>query len=291
MTSTCSTVMSGPAYDPIPALGPPKGSTLTLIFIHPQKISYLVPSDDPIFPAHTEFYIDSSDKPRWRYMGPHASVLACVDTTLWRDPSTGSNWQPYLPEPSFVIEDSHTRGGFLFMVYTLLWSNIYDTINYRLGGGLAAQKLVHGWESLPLAKEQWKVEAKQLFETSLARIQIDAWNIAQGTAASYPGLQRLEVESAVCDGTFLFMSQGWQNVNVTGSIWIGVLAVIFVVLAMPLYDGRLFVQWLWVFATKTVPRFLLITIPRFLTKKIMTVSRKICGYWERTTQAVRRLFA
>lgn len=161
MTSMCSTVMSGPAYDPIPVLRPPKGSTLILIFIHPQKISYLVTSDDPIFPAPTEFYIDSSDKPHLRYTGPHASVLAFVDTTLWRDPSIGPNWQPYLPEPSFVIEDSQTRGGFLFMVYTLLWSNIYDSINYRLGSGLAAQKLVQGWESLPLAKEQWNVEAKQ----------------------------------------------------------------------------------------------------------------------------------
>ena len=80
--------------------------------------------------------------------------------------------------------------------------------------------LVRGWESLPLAKEQWKVEARQLFETSLARIQIDARNIAQGTAASYPGLQKLDADPAVCDDTFLFLSQGWQNVNVTGSIWI-----------------------------------------------------------------------
>jgi len=98
--------------------------------------------------------------------------------------------------------------------------------------------------SLPLAKEQWKAEAQQLFETSLARIQIDARNIAQGTAASYPGLQKLEADPAVCYQTFLFLSQGWQNVNVTGSIWIVVLAIVFVVLAIPLTDDRdrLFVQ-------------------------------------------------
>ena len=150
---------------------PPKGSSLTLMFIHPQKISYLAQSDDPIFPANTKFYINSSDEPRWRYTGQHASVLACVDTTVWRDPSSFGDWKPYLPEPTFDIRDAHTRGGFLLMVFALLWSNIYDTINYRLGNGLAAQTPVRGWESLPLAKEQWKVEARQLFETSLARIQ------------------------------------------------------------------------------------------------------------------------
>ena len=224
-------------------------------------------------------------------MGPHASVLACIDTTLWRDPSSSIDWKPFPPKPTFAIRDAHTRGGFLFMVYTLLWSNIFNTINYRLGSGLAAQKLVRGWESLPLAKEQWRVEAKQLFETSLARIQIDARNIAQGTGASYPGLQKLEVEPAVCDNTFQFMSQGWQNVNVTGSIWIVVLAFIFVVLAIPLPDDdRLFVQWLWVFATKTVLPFFTTTIPRFLTTTIpQFLAEKVPEYWETTTEAFQRL--
>jgi len=257
-----------------------------LIFIHPQKISYLAPSDDPIFPANTKSYINPSGEPRWRYTGPHASVLACLDTTVWREPSGSIDWKPYLLEPNFVIKDAHTRGGFLLMVFTLLWSNIFNTINYRLGSGLAAQKLVRGWESLPLAKEQWKVEAKQLFETSLARIQIDARNIAQGTAASYPGLQKLDVDPAVCDDTFLFMSQGWQNVNVTGSIWIGVFAFIFVVLAIPFYDGRLLVQWLWDLATNValristkVLRIFTITIPR-----VQWVLGKVSKTWKDLTR-------
>lgn len=88
------------------------------------------------------------------------------------------------------------------MIFALLWCNIYDIFNYRLGNGLAAQKLVHGLESLPIAREQWKVEVKQLFETSLARIQIDARNIAQGTAASFPGLQKVEADSAICRENF-----------------------------------------------------------------------------------------
>lgn len=262
------------------------------MFIHPQKISYLTQSDDPIFPANTKFYINSSDEPRWRYTGQHASVLACVDTTIWRDPSSFGDWKPYLPEPTFDIRDAHTRGGFLLMVFALLWSNISDTINYRLGNGLAAQKLVRGWESLPLAKEQWKVEARQLFETSLARIQVDARNIAQGTAASYPGLQKLDADPAICDDTFLFMSQGWQNVNVTGSIWILVLSFVFVVLALPLNDpdDRLFVQWLGGLVPETVPHFFTTRIPRFLTTTIPEFfSKDVPKYWGSITEAVQRL--
>ena len=122
-----------------------------------------------------------SDGPRWRYPGLHASVLACVDTTLWRNSSSSLDWKPYPPESTIIVNDTHARGGFLLMICALLWSNIYDTIDYRLGNELAAQKLVHGLESLPIAREQWNVEAKQIFETPLARIQIDARNIAQGT--------------------------------------------------------------------------------------------------------------
>lgn len=257
MTSIHSTVVSGSYYIPIPSLIPPNGSSLTLMFIHAQKIAYLAPSDDPVFPANYKFYYNFTDEPRWWNSRAHASVLACVDTTLWRDPMSSTNWKLYPPEraePSFVIENAHVRGGFLLMGYSLLWSNVYNTINYRLGGGLAAQKLVRGRESLPLAKEQWKAEAKQLFEASLARIQIDARNIAQGTAASYSGLQKLEVDPALCDKTFSFMSQGWQNVNLTGSIWIAVVAFICVVLAIPLPNDRLFVQMVWGFFTTIVLR-------------------------------------
>ena len=192
-----------------------------------------------------------------------------MDTTFWRHPSSFTEWKLYPPEAIPAIRDSRARGALQLMLLALEWCNIYDTINYRLGSGLVAQKLVRGWQSLPVAPEHWKVEAKQLFETSLARIQIDARNIAQGTAASYPGLQKVEaVDPAICENTFIFISQGWQNVNVAGSISILVFYFVGVVLAipMPIFENRLLIQYLPVFVTRTVPRFFTKTIPEFFSE-------------------------
>ena len=56
--------------------------------------------------------------------------------------------------------------------------------------GLAAAEILEAGYSYGIAKVQWKEEARQLFQTSLTRIQINARNIAQGTASRY-GAQRI----------------------------------------------------------------------------------------------------
>jgi hypothetical protein len=59
-------------------------------------------------------------------------------------------------------------------------SNIYDLIKTRLGGGLVAQARVSQYQSQDLGDAFWRIEAERLFQTSLARIQYDAWAIGTG---------------------------------------------------------------------------------------------------------------
>lgn len=222
------------------------------------------------------------------------------------------------PEEDQIIDNTQVRGGFLLMEFALLWSEIFSTINFRLGSGLvlesakvdrptmlllvelifqqlAAQKLVHGWQSLPLAKEQWKVEARQLFETSPARIQIQARNVAFGAGARYPGLLKLpSTEPELCHGTFMFESQRWQNINVTGSVWVLVCSLIFLLLAVPIPEERLAVQWLWNFLIIKLPHFFKHTVRGFFVESLTRMFNNMAGAirdhaWQ-AFDAVRRLF-
>ncbi len=111
--------------------------------------------------------------------------------------------------------------------------------------GLAASKLLEAGYSYKIAEEQWKQEARQLFETSLTRIQISARDLALGVGAKH-GLQRIEQgRKELCDGTFLFKSQGWQNVHVAGSAWVVLWSVVVVLMAVPLDDERLLIEPVW----------------------------------------------
>ena len=228
----------GEAWDPIPELQPPAGSTTTILFILPQKIYYTAPSDDPIFPAAQLRYLPNWETPYWLYNGGHATVLACVDRTSWRDPYQGGDWRSLTVSPA-PIKDPHTRGGFWLLMNSLFNTNIYSTLSRRLASALDAQQRITGFSSLPLAQQQWKVEATQLFETSLTRIQLDAKNIARGVLADYPGYRKMPTKANICENTYLFMSDGWVNVNRSVSLAILIPCLVIVVFAIPINSEQL----------------------------------------------------
>ncbi len=68
--------------------------------------------------------------------------------------------------------------------------------------------------SIPLASDQWKVEARSLFKTSLARIQIDLKDHMRGAAANQYGFAN-HIDSAFTDmcASYKFRAVGWRNVN------------------------------------------------------------------------------
>jgi len=228
-------------WTPIPELVPPAGGMTTIIFIQPQKIYYATPSDDPIFPANHETRLPDDDVPYWLYTGGRANVLACVDLTSWRDASQGENWNllTKLP-PNSTYVDRRVIGGFSLFWFSIRNSNTYQALSRRLSGALDAQARVSGFVSLPLAPQQWKVEVIHFFETSLARMQIDARNIARGVPASYPGyVKRSKLPPQMCEGTYLFVSQGYTNVNQTVSLIILILGVVIVICAVPVTNDRM----------------------------------------------------
>jgi hypothetical protein len=68
--------------------------------------------------------------------------------------------------------------------------------------------------SMPLAREQWKVEARRQFDISLAMIQGRIYDIARGRDANKPGAQNVfkEINQPICSMVKI-PTIGWTNVS------------------------------------------------------------------------------
>jgi hypothetical protein len=138
--------------------------------------------------------------------------------------------------------DLLARGALWLLWFSTLNSNSYQTVSQRLGNALNASDLISGFISLPLETEQWKVEATRIFETSLARTQIDARNIARGVMAHYKGYIRMNDTPAQMCQVYLFRAQGLVNVNIVVSLMVLVPCVLTVVLAFPTFGEDILLE-------------------------------------------------
>jgi hypothetical protein len=107
-----------------------------------------------------------------------------------------------------------------YLYFSLAMSTIGSSIGYRKAAGLNANYKLWRGVSLVLDREQWKVEVLQLFQTSLARIQVFARNIARGdpnipTYGRTDLMDRIPRLRELCN-MYKFKSTGWRNINVAG---------------------------------------------------------------------------
>jgi hypothetical protein len=234
-------------------------STVTLIFIRPKLIAYSARSDDPIFPAQQEIEDPWHRLPGKYFVNfrPHASVLACVDTTEFRDPATGDVRTPdgyleYIGNLPLQIQAKFIK-GLTYLRLALAGSNIQTSIGlsyYRFD----AQKKLYRGLSLPLEREQWKVEARQIFETSLARMQINVYDMARGIGGDELGAERefyWDQYKDLCS-MIKIQTRGLNNISL---FWLVVLPT----LALSL----------WIFTIKIGERIVLISFYFFALKPLL----------------------
>jgi hypothetical protein len=150
------------------------------MFVNSCRIFYKRSSGDPIFPADRRWR-DSTNL--WVNNDSRARPLACVD---WIELCTNSGTSCRPLHESHSADSKHynlTRA-------TLRHSNIYNAIQYRGANALDAQAKISDDTSLDLRKNQWAYESSLLFDASLARIQYDALDIANGTGRELPRLEQ-----------------------------------------------------------------------------------------------------
>ena len=210
-------------WQPIPELRTSTNSTLTIIFVSSMHLYHVKPSFDPIFPANEPRYFEGFREPFYYNADPRARALACVDTSELCSPDGTTCWSMTSPLPPNI----QSSPAYWLMKWSLENSNTYDSIKWRLGTALLAQESVSQSVSNPLSPFQWQLEANQLFATSLARVQYDAWKIATGEDCERPGYVEVtpdEAKGRLCR-LYKFKSSDYTNINLAAFVGLPLLAI------------------------------------------------------------------
>jgi hypothetical protein len=232
-------------YDDSPLLPEFKArkNTVSLIFLSSHnQIVYQTPRKDPIFPANSPMEAtwsrpppDSSpSKAFWVYDSTRPGVLGCVDSIqicnlagslCWDQGNlstafartTKCDTSPSSGDAecagAFAIDLTSTQRDVLYLLRTALRSSTASfSISRRGGSGLEIAKRFG--TSVNLLEEQWKFEAESLFQTSLARMQLDLYDFAMGTYADMEGAKNL-ADADFNDASKLLMlpESGHKNID------------------------------------------------------------------------------
>ena len=219
-------------WTPIPSLRPPLNSTITIIFVSSMHIYHSKSTFDPIFHATEPRYFEDLREPYFYNSDPRATALACVDTTELCSPDGKICW----PTNAALPPDISASPALWLTNLSLIHSNTYDSLKWRLGTALLAQEKVSQSVSRPLSDHHWQLEASHLFATSLARIQYDAWAIATGRDRERIGYVNTtnnympEAQGHLC-GLYKFKTSDYTNINLVAFVGLIVLAFVIFVLS------------------------------------------------------------
>lgn len=222
---------SGKEYDawqPIKELDRPRNTYMTAIFISPCRIIYTGRCEDPIFLATDELDEDGWPSPRFYNQDPRARVLIAIDQM---------EVCPHDPETCYPPDEEYPEYGveYEFVRAAMRRTSTFRSIEYRLGSALVAAESISDFESRQLDKEQWIIESKALFNTSLARLQFNALDIAVGdrpvgdAAAGHEGAYHDTTPSwargKLCGKYKFHVSNQYTNIHIGESV--GILLVPF----------------------------------------------------------------
>ena len=250
---------------------------VSILFISSQRNFHTTQRTDPIFPAvyPKNFTLAGHTVALWYNNNTRAGVLGCVDYKRICDFSGTTCWDnsnfTRASEPPPGQQASEAQNAYQLLVLSLGSSQAYGSIQYRGGSGLNAQSKAGQFTSLPLALEQWKVEAEALFQTSLVRMQITIFDIARGTYANEPGFSDglLPAYRGICS-MVKFKSVGWRNVSFWGFWGILALAFCLVVASRRSNEGVLYIE---VFRQKGV------RLVKWLANRLSFAIREVRAGW------------
>lgn len=177
------------------------------MFINSCRIFYKEDSHDAIFPADRRWR--STDL--WTNNDSKARPLACIDWNEVCDHEGNCS-------PSHQINEDNDKAD-VFLRLAANKSTTFNAIDYRGGSALDAQDKIRDDVSQPLHRDppQWIMESWALFNASLARIQYDALDIANGTGWDkeplYSPRTPESLRGNLCGITTFQLPKGYSNIN------------------------------------------------------------------------------
>lgn len=168
---------------------------MSIIFISTAGDYYYVfESNDPVFPAHTKTQLEVSPgqfSTFWINNITKAGVLGCVDSHEICTDRTGSRcWDQTMISHAHdeISDDIATQRAFYLLTVALKDTDVWRLIDFLEADVLLATQQVRRIIGIMLDPEQWKVEARSIFEASLAAMQINVYDYARGMYASHPNM-------------------------------------------------------------------------------------------------------
>lgn len=196
---------------------------VTLMFISSHSIMYPQLRTDPVFTATTKALFSPEYRlpPKYFNNSTKAGVLGCVDQYEICKTAFGPCWTnenitsiPRTPANRNATEEENV---IMLLLLALDLSTACGSTQFRGAEALNAQSKIAHMQSLELAEEQWKIEAEQMMQTSLPRMQVNAYDIVRGSAASFDGYQNtLPVRYRGVCKLLKIQATGWTNINTVG---------------------------------------------------------------------------
>ena len=198
---------------------------VTLIFISSHSLFHPHPRADPVFPAleKAKFQPDYIGPTYYYNNSTRAGILGCVDEYQICKSLTGPCWNnnnvTLIPQALSDRDSTEEESVSYLLKMALDFSTSCGSIQFRQAEALDAQSKIAHSQSLPLASRQWEVEAERMFQTSLARLQSNVYDIVRGTAANYGGYHDIMAPNyrGIC-GLVEIPTLGWTNINFWGLI-------------------------------------------------------------------------
>jgi hypothetical protein len=105
------------------------------------------------------------------------------------------------------------------LLLALDFSSACGSTQFRGVEALDAQSKIAHMQSQELDTNQWQIEIEKFFQVSLARIQLNAYDIVRGTAAAFNDYHDILPTRyrGICN-LVAIQTVGWKNLNVMGLV-------------------------------------------------------------------------
>ncbi len=197
---------------------------VNFFFLAPGDISFVGPSDDPFFPAHSAPYTLGPGLTLYR-PDVWSSVLGCIDQYEICNPNANNQQNACtslvgLPSLQGQIAALNLNAAQNSTASVLLWAlketGLSSSIAGRGAAALKAQDTVYSNRQGPLPNNQWTIEAAGWFDTALAKLQFSIIEFAQGPSAADQKLMNVTRPARSNTCNVKIRSSSYTNFNILG---------------------------------------------------------------------------